>query len=556
MNHPIRNILRLKKIATTLVRYGFGGLVSELRLLPVFSTLSRVFTLRRGGRGKSIPERIRLVLEELGPTFIKLGQVASTRADLLPPEWIDEFKKLQDMVPSFPFSVAKRVVEGSLKAPLDEKFLEFEEDPVASASIAQVHYATLPDGTPVAVKVKRPDIETTIDTDISVMYTVAGLLVRHVPAARLFRPLEVVSEFDRVIHKELDLSVEGANATRFKRLFKGDERVQIPGVYWEHTTSEVLTMERISGTPLDEVEKIKAKGLDIKKISTDGLSIFFKQVFDFGFFHADLHPGNIFVRDDGVIIYLDFGIVGRLDRDLRRFLASMLFHLIRRDYRKLALIHKEMGLIEKDVDLGDFEGALSDLAEPIFGRRLEDIDISTLLGRMLQTARRYHVKLQPNLLLLEKSMVIIEGVGRQLYPDINAWAVAKPLIYRWMLKEKASPGPYIEKGREFTGELTSTILDMPGQVHELITTTIKDELKVGFIHQGLDELPAEVSSAGKSVAWGLVAAALIVASAIFAATDNEVGTRVLGLPVISIAGFALSALVTLKLALSKSPRDG
>ena len=278
------------------------------------------------------------------------------------------------------------------------------------------------------------------------MRQIASLMERYLPSYRRYRPVEVVNEFSRVIHRELDMKVEGANIDRFKEMFKGDDRIQIPDVYWDYTTEEVLTMERLSGVPMDEKEAIEEKGLDIKVIAVSGLEIFFKQVFEFGVFHADLHPGNIFVRDDGVIVYLDFGIVGKLDHNLRKYLASMLYYLVREDYHRMAKVHRKMGLIGKHVDLEEFEEALADIATPIHGRELEKINISALIMKLIDTARRFEMSLQPNLLLLQKSMVIIEGVGRQLYPDINMWEVAKPLIYKWMIKEKFSSKGLRKKG--------------------------------------------------------------------------------------------------------------
>ncbi|MDP2689555.1 MAG: AarF/UbiB family protein, partial [Deltaproteobacteria bacterium] len=414
--------------------------------------------------------------------------------------------------------------------------------PVASASIAQVHNAVLLDGTKVAVKVKRPGIDRVIEADISVMRTVAGLLERYVPASRRYRPKEVVREFDRVIKGEQDLSAEGVNMDRFHKMFRDEPRVQIPKVWWDYTTVDVLTMERISGTPIDEPEKIKAKGLDVQAIAVYGIEVFFKQVFEHGIFHADLHPGNIFVRDDGVLIYLDFGIVGRLDRNLRKYLASMLFHLIRADYRRMALVHRQMGLIGKDVKLDEFEEALRDISEPIFGRTLEQINISGLLIKLIQTARRFDMTLQPNLLLLQKSMVIIEGVGRQLYPDVNMWEVAKPLIYRWMMKEKLSPKAVMERGREGMGELAEAALELPAKLNSLVDTTLGEELKIGFIHHRLETVTAEIERAGRRIGGGFIVGSLILASAVAAVFLPDGAASFLGMPVVSEAGFLLAII--------------
>ena len=549
-----QNIRRFHKIVAILIKYGFGGLVKELKLFPFLASLERVLFFRRTKKALSIPERIRLVLEELGPTFIKLGQVASTRADLLPPEWIEELKKLQDAVPPFPFEKVKEVVEHGLKAPLSEKFKTFEETPCASASIAQVHYAVLMDGQEAAVKVKRPGIDKIIESDISVMHTIAYLLDRYVPQAKRYRPVEVVNEFARVIHREQDFTVEGANVNRFCKMFEGDTTVKVPEVFWDYTTSEVLTLERIYGTPLDETEKIKAKGLDIKKIAENGIRAFFKQVFEFGYFHADLHPGNIFTSDDGTIIYLDFGIVGRLDENLRRYLASLLFHLIRQDYHNMALIHREMGLISKDVDMGEFEEALRDIAEPVLGRTLEQINMSGLIMKLIRTARRFQMRLQPNLLLLQKSMVIIEGVGRQLYPDIDMWEVAKPLIYKWMLKEKASPGRIYSRGKKRVDNFIEMATDVPYQVHSILSKTLSEELKIGFVHHRLETLSEEINILGQRFAMGMIIAALIIGSS-FLAMANKSMAVCWGMPAVSWVGFIMAGILGLRMGSSVLKRD-
>ncbi|OGQ34852.1 MAG: 2-polyprenylphenol 6-hydroxylase [Deltaproteobacteria bacterium RIFCSPLOWO2_01_FULL_42_9] len=544
------NIRRLHKIVVIFIKYGFGGLVKELKLFPFLSAFESVLFFRKAKKELSIPERIRMVLEELGPTFIKLGQVASTRADLLPPDWLEELKKLQDAVPPFPFEKVREVVEHGLKAPLHEKFKTFDEAPCASASIAQVHYAILPSGQEVAVKVKRPGIDKIIESDISVMHTIAYLLDRYVPQAKRYRPMEVVDEFARVIHKEQDFTVEGSHAGRFAKMFEDDLTVKIPKVFWDYTTNEVLTLERIYGTPLDETEKIKAQGLDVQKIAENGIRAFFRQVFEFGFFHADLHPGNIFAGHDGTIIYLDFGIMGRIDENLRKYLASLLFHLVKQDYYSMVMVHRDMGLISKDVDIHEFEEALRDICEPVFGRTLEQINMSELIMKLIRTARRFQMRLQPNLLLLQKSMVIIEGVGRQIYPDVNMWEVAKPLIYQWMIKEKASPKRIYERGKDRIGGFVEMATDVPYQVHSVLSKTLSEELKIGFVHHKLEVLSDEIAGLGRRIAAGMIIAALIIGSS-FIAMVNQGGAVLWGIPALSWIGFIIAAVLGFRLVSSK-----
>ncbi|CAG1066318.1 aarF domain-containing kinase [uncultured bacterium] len=545
-NQALRNIRRLNSIVVTLIRYGFGSLARDLRIFPpFFSALERIFVSKKA-QGLSTPVRVRLVLEELGPTFIKLGQIASTRADLLPPDWVEEFKKLQDMVPPVPFDEVKKVVETTLKSPIGAKFASFESAPVASASIAQVHFAELFDGSKVAVKVKRPGIESVIESDISVMHTIAGLLEKYVAASRRYRPKEVVTEFERVIRNEQDLSVEGVNITRFYNIFKDDAQVQIPQVFWDYTTEDVLTMERIYGTPIDEVETLRSKGVDIKEVAVRGIGVFFRQVFEHGIFHADLHPGNIFVRDDGAIIYLDFGIIGRLDHNLRKYLASMLYHLVRADYKRMAAVHRDMGLIGEDVNLSEFEEALRDISEPIFGRKLEDIDIPGLLMKLIQTARRFNMTLQPNLLLLQKSMVIIEGVGRQLYPDVNMWEVAKPLIFKWMTREKFSPKAVVEKGREKFEEIIETAFELPTNINTLVRRTLREEIRIGFVHHRLETVTDELENAGRRIGGGIIVASLVMGASIVAVLSQGPGLFA-GLPGLSWAGFIVAGVMGFRL---------
>jgi ubiquinone biosynthesis protein len=542
MPEQYTNIKRLHQIVRTLIRYGFGSIVAEMNVLPYSSILRKFFFFKRAGRGKSVPVRVRLMLEELGPTYIKLGQIASTRADALPPEWIEELKKLQDMVPPDSGTEIRKIVEHSLGSPISETFKSFNTSPEASASVAQVHYAELPDGTEVAIKVRRPRIKQTIESDISVMRQVALLMERYIPSLVRYRPLEVVNEFSRVIHRELDMKVEATNAEHFAKIFAGDKRIQIPRVYWNYTTEELLTMDRLNGVPIDETELIKEKGLDIQKIAVSGLEIFFKQVFEFGIFHADLHPGNIFVRDDGVIIYLDFGIVGKLDRNIRRYLASMLFHLIKEDYHRLAKLHRQMGLIGRHVDLAEFEEALSDIGEPIHGRDLEQINVSALLMKLLDTARRFDMVLQPNLLLLQKSMVIIEGVGRQLYPDINVWEVAKPLIYRWMIKEKISPKEFFKKSNENIRDMAGDLLGLPAQASEFLDLALNEELHVQLTHPGIDDIAKNIDRLGRRINRGIIIGALVLGASLIAVFAPEKTTRILGIPVISWAGYAIAAV--------------
>jgi len=375
---------------------------------------------------------LRRALERLGPTFIKFGQMLSTRVDLLPLDIIRELKKLQDAVPPEPIEVVHGVIERAFKRPVSEVFAEFNAEPVAAASIAQVHFALLHDGREVAVKVRRPYIDRTINADLAILQLLAKLFDRHVPEYRHLRAPRVVEEFSNTIRGELNLRAEGAHASRFAANFADVAGVEVPEVLWDFTHNQVLTTERIHGMPIDEKEKMLAAGFEPLKICERAATLFFHMVFIDGYFHADMHPGNIFVDRSGDLVLVDFGIVGRLDLATRRYLAEMLVAFLREDYRRAAEVHVEAGYIPKETDLSAFEDALREVAIPIFNRQLAEISIAELLLVMFGVTERFKMEVQPQLLLLQKTMVVIEGVARELADDVNIWMLARPLVTRWI----------------------------------------------------------------------------------------------------------------------------
>jgi ubiquinone biosynthesis protein len=536
----LKNIVRMRKILNVLIKHGFGDFVEQLNVGKVL-TLGRLF--RRQVEPKySRAARARMAIEELGCTFIKFGQILSTRVDLLPPDWAVEFKKLQDDVPPFTFEEVVRVIEEDQKQPLSEIFDEFEETPCASASIAQVHFAKLKDGKEVAVKVQRPGIGKTISADIAILYTLAALIEKYMPAFRQYEPVTVIRQFEQTIGKELDFTTEGAHAGRIQRIFKKNEDVIIPKVYWKQTGKRVLTMERVYGTVIDEVETLRAKGIDIKKVAETSIKAFFIQVFDHGYFHADLHPGNLLVSDEGKIIYLDFGIMGRIDDDTRKYLARMLFSLIKRDFRQMAKVHLDMGLINPDTDLRAFEDELIEITEPIFGKPLNEINISELIVKLLGTAVNFDMKLQPSLLLLQKSMIIMEGVGREFYPDLNIWKIAQPFMISWMKKE-ISPQRKLEETKAVTKELVRIGAALPNQVSETLSRLNEGRMKIDFAHVNLDNLVEKVEEHGNDVYEGIIIAALVLGS--FYVIGLPVGPQMFELSIIGLTGFGLAAVMVL-----------
>jgi ubiquinone biosynthesis protein len=397
------------------------------------------------GRTLKVPrgQRIREALEQLGPIFVKLGQVLSTRRDLLPLDIADELAKLQDRVPPFSSDIAVAAVERALGKPIDQIFVSFDRAPIASASIAQVHFAVLRDRNglqrEVAVKVLRPDMLSAIDKDLSLMRWMARWLERLSADGRRLKPREVVAEFDKYLHDELDLVREASSAAQLRRNMEGLNLVLIPEMLWDYCTTNVLVMERMHGVPISQVDRLRAAGVDISKLARDGVTLFFTQVFRDGFFHADMHPGNIQVSLDpqtfGRYISLDFGIVGTLTSVDKEYLAQNFVAFFRRDYKRVAELHIESGWVPAATRVDELEAAVRAVCEPYFDRPLKEISLGLVLLRLFQTSRRFQVEIQPQLVLLQKTLLNVEGLGRQLDPELDLWATAKPFLEQWMLKQ-------------------------------------------------------------------------------------------------------------------------
>lgn len=389
-------------------------------------------------------DRLRLALEELGPVFVKFGQILSTRRDLLPDDMAESLRRLQDNVPPFASDTARKIVEDSLGHPVSELFAEFSRDPLASASVAQVHAATMPDGRKVVVKVIRPGIERVIRQDLALMFMMARLLEKYWAEGRRLHPVEVVEDYQTTIYDELDLQREAANASQLRRNFDNSPLIYIPAIDWDHTTKRVLVMERIAGIPIADIDALRAAGVDLKVLAEKGVEIFFTQVFRDSFFHADMHPGNIFVDAsnpaDPRYIAIDFGIVGTLAPDDLSYLARNLLAFFRRDYRQVAELHIQSGWVPPETRVNEFEAAIRTVCEPIFERPLKDISFGHFLLRLFQTARRFNMEVQPQLVLLQKTLLNVEGLGRQLYPDLDLWSTAQPYLENWMRKRIGPSG--------------------------------------------------------------------------------------------------------------------
>ncbi|MFO0227610.1 MAG: ubiquinone biosynthesis regulatory protein kinase UbiB, partial [Gammaproteobacteria bacterium] len=431
-------LARLIQIQRVLVRHGLDEFVRETHLYrPLrFVFLASPWTWFERRKSASRGERLRLALEELGPIFIKFGQALSTRRDLLPPDIAVELAKLQDRVPPFDGAVAKAIIERSLGKPVTEAFAGFEEKPLAAASIAQVHVATLKDGADVIVKVLRPGMRDIITRDLEVMHELARLAKRNSAEARRLRVDEIVDEYEKTILDELDLMREAANASQLRRNFEGSDLLHVPAVHWDLCRVDMMVMERIHGVTISDMDTLRAKGTNIPMLATNGVKIFFTQVFRHNFFHADMHPGNIFVLIDDPAnpryAAVDFGIVGTLDIRDQHYLAENFLAVFDRDYRRVAELHVQSGWVPPDTRVDEMESAIRTVLEPIFDRPLKDISFGTILLRLFDISRRFDMRIQPQLILLQKTLLNIEGLGRDLYPELDIWQTAAPILREWM----------------------------------------------------------------------------------------------------------------------------
>ena len=434
----LRVLVRLLEIQRVLLKHGLDDYV---RATHLYRPLRFLFFLSPGvwferRRRASRAERLRLALEELGPIFVKFGQAVSTRRDLLPPDIADELAKLQDRVPPFPARVARELIERAYGRPLSEVFASFDEAPLAAASIAQVHVARLPGGVEVVVKVLRPDMREVIERDLEVLYALAELAQRYSGELRRLRPREIVAEYQKTILDELDLMREAANASQLKRNFAGSDLLYVPEVHWDYCRNDVMVMERIQGVPISDLARLKAAGTNIAQLAENGVRIFFTQVFRHNFFHADMHPGNIFVLTDDPrrprYAAVDFGIVGTLDPRDQHYLAENFLAVFDRDYRRVAQLHLQSGWVPRGTRVDEMESAVRTVCEPIFDRPLKDISFGRILLRLFEISRRFNMQVQPQLILLQKTLLNVEGLGRELYPELDIWSTASPILREWM----------------------------------------------------------------------------------------------------------------------------
>ncbi len=542
----VSQILRLLRINQVLVKYSLDEIVLATPLFRSVRFITHLLPWNWFRRASSECEgkRMRLALEELGPSFVKFGQLLSTRRDLFSSQIANELAKLQDRVPPFPGEQARAIVEKAYGKPVTEVFKHFDETPLASASIAQVHAATLHDGTEVIVKVVRPNIRKVISRDISLLYIIAELAERFWSNAKRLHPVEIVAEYEKTIFDELDLMREAASASQLRRNFADSGELYVPAIHWEYCHREVMVMERISGIPVSDVDALNAAGVDLIKLSEEGVQIFFTQVFSHNFFHADMHPGNIFISPEGQYIAVDFGIMGALSLDDQRYLAENFFAFFRRDYRRVAELHVESGWVPADTRVNEFEAAIRTVCEPIFERPLKDISFGRLLVNLFQTARRFDMEVQPQLVLLQKTLLNVEGLGRTLNPELDLWSTAKPFFERWMDNQLG----FGKAKRELQSQIPrwgAIMPQLPGLLHDVLQQSRDGQLTNQQQNQQLEALRREIEEGNQRRSLLLPAVAMILASAIIYGLDGRAPTMVAGAPFSSwlLGGFGFWLLI-------------
>lgn len=530
----MKSALRAWKIGRVLLRYRLDDLLDEtpaerwLKLMRPFvpRASAQVASLSRGAR-------LRLALQELGPIFVKFGQILSTRRDLVPPDIAEELTHLQDRVAPFDGDTARKLVEAELGRDIAEAYETFDTTPLASASIAQVHAATLHGGREVVVKVLRPDIRKQIAGDIALLNSVAAIVDRTHPRADKIRPREIVAEIETTLAAELDLQREAGNASLLRRNWIDSPDLFVPEIIWSHTAERAMTMERVRGIPSDDIAALDAAGIDRKALAAKGVRVFYQQVFRDNFFHADAHAGNIWVdpgrKADPRFIALDFGIMGQLSSEDQYYLAENFMAIFNRDYRRIAELHVQAGWMPAHIRIDELEAAARAICEPYFTRPLSEISLAEVLVKLFRMAQRYELTLQPQLILLQKTLLNIEGVGRQLDPKIDIWAVAKPVLEK-ILVERYSPQRLAGEFRKRLPEMITRAPDVPRLLHAWLQQQVEGKHELAMRSQDIRDITQTLSSLQKRVVAAILGVGLLIVAAVLYALEAG-GPQLVGVPV-------------------------
>lgn len=550
INRNIRSIRRYRDILGILIKYGFGHVVEQLNINYYLELGRRIVTL--GGAPREIerlsqPERMRLAMEELGPTFVKLGQLLSTRPDIIPKEYITEFRKLQDMVPSFAFEEVRAQIQRELGSPAEELFSDISPVPIAAASIAQVHRGQLKTGEIVVVKVRRPGIDKVVKTDLDILMGLAYLIERHIPASEIYDPVGLVKEFRRTILREMDFAREGHTIDRFAANFAGDATVHVPKVYWEQTGETVLTMEFVEGIKISDFARLTAAGLDLKVIARNGADAFLKQVLVHGFFHGDPHPGNFFILPGNTICLLDYGMVGRLGDNLKFQLVDLLVAVLQRDADSVISQLLYSGELMDETNIRHLKRDLNEFIDDYYEVPLQEIKVGKLLTEFVEILTLYRIKFPSDLMLLAKALVTIEGLGRQLDPDFDMIGHLRPFMEK-LLRERVTPGNLSQEMLRTTKAYGSLLKNLPRDLKEFINRINRNKFKIDLEHRGLEKLITDLDKSSNRISFSLLIAALIVGSSIIMQTNK--GPMLLGFPALGFLGYSIAGVLGLWLAIA------
>ncbi|MCX7794628.1 MAG: AarF/ABC1/UbiB kinase family protein [Thermodesulfovibrionales bacterium] len=545
-----KDIVRLRQILSVFFKYGFYQFIEQVNLARYIPFRKRILE-KFPYIDRAFPERLRHAFEELGPSFIKLAQILSARPDLITKAYADEFKKLQDEVPPFRFEEVRTIIQEELGAPLEEIFKDFEVRPIAAASIAQVHGATLKSGESVVVKIQRPRIKEIIETDIDIMKFIAELMDRYMPEAEFFNPKGIVEEFSKTVRKELNFREEAKNLNRFRRNFEGHKYIYIPRFYPEYLTEKVMVMERIHGIRIDRISEIEKMGFDRTHIAKIGLEAYLKMIFEDGYFHADPHPGNIFIMPDGRIGLVDFGIVGYLTPELMENLAQAFISLVRQDFDSLIEQYIDLGFVSEEVDIEsfrrEFKADLMDFLVPLYGASISEINFAEYLDTLTHLGIKHKLRIPSDFLLVNKSMLILDSIARELDPSFNFISVAEPYASK-LIRSRYSPGRLYERVRRNIDEFTAFATSTPRQLRLLLRKTLKDELQVKITHLGLERLIRDIDRSANRLSFSIIVAAIILGSSIL--TLSNVGGKVFDMPLFGAVGFFMAFVLGVWLLIS------
>jgi ubiquinone biosynthesis protein len=532
----IRNLGRSREIATVLLMHGFGDLVDRLNLGRYLRWGKRFFLRRKQEPDihRTRGERIRLALETLGPTFIKFGQVMSTRPDLIPADVINELSHLQERVPPFPFEAVEQSLHAQFGAPISQVFAAFERQPIAAGSLGQVHRAEHHNGTILAVKVRRPNCVRDVERDLALMQELAVLIERHIPEAQIFDPIGMVSQFARTIRRELNFQREGRTTDEFSRLFRSDATLRVPDVYFDLTTESVLTLQFIEGWRIDQVEQFRAGGIAAEEIAANGARIFMKQAFELGIFHGDPHPGNIRILPDGTICLLDYGMIGMLEEEQREQLVDLIIAISRQDVRSAVEIIQKVGRPLRTVDAPLLRADVRDFVENYYGLELDRLNVGNMLTDLVAILSSHGIRCPSDLMLLIRALVTLEGVGRDLDPNFNMAAHLAPFVEK-LVRDRFNPSHMARRLASESRTYFRLAREVPVHIGRSLEKLSKDDLKLQFEHRGLDHLITEIDRSSNRLVIGLVLAALIVASALVIRTGS--GGLWLSVPIFLLSSF-------------------